>query len=335
MNKFIAIEGVIGVGKTTLVRLLQPHFQARILLELFEENPFLPLFYADRQRYAFQNQLFFLLSRYHQQQQTVPEALHTGHLISDYTFAKDEIFAWLTLKDDELAMYGRVHAALAEKLPKPDLILFLRADHETLMRRIALRDRPYERDMNPDYIRELAAAYEAWLHNLEGVPTLTIDTNNLDFLARPSDLIPIIQAIRDALQVSPTQPLAEPASLHTPYKGDSLSHFQQFHRELDAVKGFDPDIFFNFMLLTEEMGEVARLLTHAQMDIRRLERQGFSTIEAYQQGLHQQQESLKGELADLLAYVLKLANYAGINLEEAYLQKMHQNLNRTWSRSLS
>lgn len=334
MNKFIAIEGVIGVGKTTLVRLLQTHFQARILLELFEENPFLPLFYADRHRYAFQNQLFFLLSRYHQQRQAVPEALREGNLLSDYTFAKDEIFAWLTLKDDELAMYGRVHAALAEKLPKPDLILFLRADHETLMRRIALRDRPYERDMNPEYIRELASAYEAWLSNLEGVPVLTVDTNDLDFLARPADLAPIITAIHEALQVPPAHPSAELSSPRSLLRGDSLSRFQQFHRELDAAKGFDPDIFFNFMLLTEEVGEVARLLTHAQMDMRRLERQGVSVAEAYQQGLRQQQEALKGEIADLLAYVLKLANYAGINLEEAYLQKMQQNLSRTWSRSL-
>ena len=157
-NKYIAIEGVIGIGKTTLARLLQPHYDATVLLEVFEENPFLADFYGDRQRYAFQTQIFFLLSRYHQQNKAVPEALSKGVLVSDYTFAKDELFAWLNLKDDELAMYGRVHAALSEKIPKPDLIVFLKAEHDVVMRRIALRDRPYERDMDPDYIRQLAAA---------------------------------------------------------------------------------------------------------------------------------------------------------------------------------
>ena len=156
---YIAIEGVIGVGKTTLARLLQPRFAASILLEVFEENPFLAEFYGDRERYAFQTQLFFLLSRYHQQRLAVPEALRRGMLISDYTFAKDELFAWLNLKDDELAMYGRVHAALGEKIPKPSLIVYLHADHDLLMRRITLRDRPYERNMDPNYIRELTSAY--------------------------------------------------------------------------------------------------------------------------------------------------------------------------------
>jgi deoxyguanosine kinase len=194
---FIAIEGVIGVGKTTLARLLQPRFTASILLEVFEENPFLAEFYGDRERYAFQTQIFFLLSRYHQQHQAVPEALRRGTLISDYTFAKDELFAWLNLKDDELAMYGRVHAALGEKIPKPNLIVYLQADHDLLMRRITLRDRPYERNMDPEYIRELTAAYEAWLSNLQDIPVLTINTNDLDFLAREEDLAHVETVIRD------------------------------------------------------------------------------------------------------------------------------------------
>ena len=139
-NEYIAIEGVIGIGKTTLARLLQPHYDATVLLEVFEENPFLADFYGDRERYAFQTQIFFLLSRYHQQNKAVPEALSKGMLVSDYTFAKDELFAWLNLKDDELSMYGRVHAALSEKIPRPDLIVFLTADHDVVMRRIALRD---------------------------------------------------------------------------------------------------------------------------------------------------------------------------------------------------
>lgn len=201
INKYVAVEGVIGVGKTTLVRLLQPYFNASILLEVFEENPFLARFYQDRERYAFQTQLFFLLSRYQQQRQAIPAALQKGFLISDYTFAKDEIFAWLNLKDDELAMYGRVHAALSEKIPPPDLVVYLWADHDVLMRRILLRDRPYERDMDPGYIRELAAAYDAWLSGLGrgGARVVTIDTTQLDFLARQQDLEYIVDRIRQSL----------------------------------------------------------------------------------------------------------------------------------------
>src|SRR5512143_2957752 len=139
---YVAIEGVIGVGKTTLARLLQPVFDSELLLEVFEENPFLSDFYSDRQRYAFQTQIFFLLSRYHQQQRTVSELLaeEPGGLIADYTFEKDALFASINLKGDELEMYHRVHEALAEKIIPPDLILYLRADTGTLMQRIAMRD---------------------------------------------------------------------------------------------------------------------------------------------------------------------------------------------------
>ena len=129
---YVAIEGVIGVGKTTLARLLQPAFQAALLLEVFEENPFLSDFYADRERYAFQTQIFFLLSRYHQQRKAVGELLSDNEsLFSDYTFEKDALFARINLIGDELEMYYRVHEALAEKIVKPDLILYLRASTDT------------------------------------------------------------------------------------------------------------------------------------------------------------------------------------------------------------
>src|SRR5512139_1758120 len=135
---YIAIEGVIGVGKTTLARLLQPAFDAELLLEVFEENPFLSDFYADRQRYAFQTQIFFLLSRYHQQRRVVSDVLASGKsVIADYTFEKDALFACINLKGDELEMYYKVHEALAEKVVPPDLIVYLRADTKILMQRIA------------------------------------------------------------------------------------------------------------------------------------------------------------------------------------------------------
>ncbi|MFQ5398606.1 MAG: deoxynucleoside kinase [Anaerolineae bacterium] len=330
-NHYIAIEGVIGVGKTTLARLLQPRFDAAILLEVFEENPFLAKFYDDRERYAFQTQIFFLLSRYHQQHKAVPEALARGVLISDYTFAKDELFAWLNLKDDELAMYGRVHAALSEKIPKPDLIVYLHASQEVTMRRIALRDRPYERDMDPAYIQELAAAYDAWLANLQDPAVLSIDTTGLDFLAREEDLDHVSNLIRAALSRQspvPVQPALLPGEqLHR----GRLASYQQFHQQLDASKGFDPDLFFNYILLTEEVGELARELVRIWREGKRMQHDGRSAAEAHQQAIEKHRAALRGELADLLAYTLKLANYTGIDLEEAYLEKMNLNIGREWS----
>lgn len=329
-NKYIAIEGVIGVGKTTLARLLQPRFAASILLEVFEENPFLAEFYGDRDRYAFQTQIFFLLSRYHQQNQAIPAALQKGMLISDYTFAKDELFAWLNLKDDELAMYGRVHAALAEKIPKPDLIVYLHADHEAVMRRIALRDRPYERDMDPTYIQKLTSAYEAWLAGLQETPTLFINVSDLDFLAREADLAVVQAKIEAALAENHLERPLKTAVSHTLLENGRLSSYQQFHRQLDDHKGFDPDLFFNYILLTEEMGEVGSELVKIWGDAKHMAANGRSTADAHQAAIDKNRATLRAELADLLAYVLKIANYTGIDLEQAYADKMKHNLERDW-----
>lgn len=206
---YIAIEGVIGVGKTTLARLLQPAFQAGLMLEVFEENPFLSDFYADRQRYAFQTQIFFLLSRYHQQRRTVAELIgQYDNLIADYTFEKDALFARINLKGDELEMYYRVHEALAEKIVVPDLIVYLRADTDVLMQRIALRDRPYERNMERSYIEELNQAYESFFADHQGrrSPVLVIDTDQLDYVHRREDLEWVENRIRQVLKMSPYQP---------------------------------------------------------------------------------------------------------------------------------
>jgi deoxyguanosine kinase len=203
---YLAIEGVIGVGKTTLARLLSPMFDAALLLEAFEENPFLSDFYADRRRYAFQTQIFFLLSRYHQQRDAVPTALAQGSLVADYTFQKDSLFARLNLQGDELETYFKLHAALAERLQPPDLTVYLRVDTEAVLQRIAQRDRPYERDMDPEYIDRLNRAYEDYFSVPPEVATLTIDTHNLNPVRHPSDLDHIAGRIRDALGVPPYQP---------------------------------------------------------------------------------------------------------------------------------
>jgi deoxyguanosine kinase len=206
---YMAIEGVIGVGKTTLARLLQPAFQADVLLEVFEENPFLSDFYSDRQRYAFQTQIFFLLSRYHQQRRAVPTILSGGkNLIADYTFEKDALFAGINLFGDELETYHQVHEALAEKIPPPDLVVYLRANVDTLMERITLRDRPYERNMERGYIAELNQAYEAFFadHRSRRSPVLTLDTNHLDFVHNSADLQTVEERIRQAMKITPFQP---------------------------------------------------------------------------------------------------------------------------------
>jgi deoxyguanosine kinase len=204
---YIAIEGVIGVGKTTLARLLAPAFEAELVMEVFEENPFLSDFYADRQRYAFQTQIFFLLSRYHQQRRGVSAILSAGKsLISDYTFAKDSLFARINLRGDELEMYHKVHEALAEKITHPDLLVYLRANTNTLMERIAMRDRTYERNMERSYIAELNEAYEAFFSKpYNSTPILAIETDPLDFVHHTEHLKQIENRIREAMNISPYQ----------------------------------------------------------------------------------------------------------------------------------
>jgi len=204
---YIAIEGVIGVGKTTLSRLLQGAFDAQLLLEKFEENPFLAKFYEDRTRYAFQTQIFFLLSRYHQQREVVPASLEAGKpLIADYAFEKDALFAQINLRGDELSTYRQVHEALAEKIPVPDLVVYLRASTNVLMQRIALRDRAYEREMPWEYIETLNRTYEQFLQQRRWrAPVLVIETDHLDYVRRPEDLKLVENRIRQTLRLPPFQ----------------------------------------------------------------------------------------------------------------------------------
>ncbi len=203
---YIAIEGVIGVGKTTLARMLKDEFNAEILMEVFDENPFLAKFYEDRERYAFQTQIFFLLSRYHQQTRMIPTYLIKGNLVTDYTFSKDALFAKINLEHDELDMYNEVHEALAEKIELPDLLVYLKADTDVLMKRIAKRDRSYERNMDVNYIDALNQSYDSFFTNCPlDVNLLVIDTDEIDFVQNEDDFEFILDRIRQALKIGPYQ----------------------------------------------------------------------------------------------------------------------------------
>jgi deoxyguanosine kinase len=251
---FIAIEGVIGVGKTTLARRLAPDFGGESLLEVFEENPFLGDFYADRARYAFQTQIFFLLSRYRQQHQAIPQALTRGSLFSDYTFAKDSLFAHLNLGGDELTVYEKLHTALAEKIPTPELLVYLRADLDTLMARIAMRDRPYERGMDRGYIESLRLAYEGFFTAYTLSPVLVIDTDHLNIVAEPEAYVSVRERIRSALgqgtfqQSLPQMPLTSSADLNPLTQPLSEPPPR-------------PDSLHEFLLLTQSIGNLGAILS--------------------------------------------------------------------------
>jgi deoxyguanosine kinase len=337
-NVYIAIEGAIGVGKTTLARLIRDEFDAEVLLEVFEENPFLSDFYADRERYAFQTQIFFLLSRYRHQQRVVPATLQRGPLISDYTFAKDRLFAYLNLKNDELEMYERVHAILAEKIVLPDLIVYLKADTDILMRRIAFRDRTYEREMDRDYMEALRIAYERFFTDYDRVPVLPIDTNEINIVDNPQDLAQVVGRIKSALEKGTYQrplprigPILDEADRAVFMEsGRRLGDFQRWHLALDREKGFLTDLYFNFLCLTEELGELGAGLKQVWKAQEKHYQRVGNRREAQDRALQEQLPHLREELADCLAYILKLANYTGIDLEEAYLEKMKTNVGRNW-----
>ena len=335
-NEYIAIEGAIGVGKTTLARMLSEDIQSALLLEVFEENPFLSDFYADRERYAFQTQIFFLLSRYHQQSRVIPQTLASDRLVSDYLFDKDSLFAHLNLANDELAMYERVHKILGEQIPTPDLVVYLRASTDVLMQRIAHRDRPYERNMARDYIDNLRQAYDDFFATYASAPVLTIDTNDLDFVRSGEDRAHIIGLVRAALENGSIQQALPELKEQAPPTGirilkggrRRLGDFQRFHRALDHEKGFGADLGMNFAGLTEEVGEVGREIKLTLIQADRLLARTGNRSEAVRQALSVRHDELADEMADVLAYLLKLANYTGIDLEAAYVRKMGRNWQR-------
>ncbi|MCX8118028.1 MAG: deoxynucleoside kinase [Desulfobacterota bacterium] len=196
MFQYIVIEGPIGVGKTSLARLLAKEFNARLILERPEENPFLPLFYQDRRKYAFQTQLFFLLNRFQQQREIAQLDLFNQVTLSDYLFAKDRIFASLNLDDQELALYEQVYCLLKGQIPDPDLVIFLQAKPEVLHQRIRSRNIAYEKEVDFDYLRSLTEAYNYYFFHYDRSPLLVVDTSEIDFVNRKEDLDQLLREIR-------------------------------------------------------------------------------------------------------------------------------------------
>lgn len=193
--RYIVVEGPIGVGKTSLVDLLSERLGARKLLEVAEDNPILPNFYKDSRRYAFQTQLWFLLNRFRQQQELGQFDLFRQTLVGDYLFAKDKIFAYLTLEDHELALYERVHALLQVQVPTPDLVIFLQATTDALLQRIAIRGKGYEREIGRKYLDDLNAAYTHFFFHYTASPLLVVNTSDIDFVNRREDFEDLIEKI--------------------------------------------------------------------------------------------------------------------------------------------
>jgi deoxyadenosine/deoxycytidine kinase len=193
--RYIVIDGPIGVGKTSLATLLAPELNARIIFERAEENPFLSDFYHDPARFRFQTQIFFLMSRFAQQEEFSQHDLFNKVTISDYLFAKDRIFAYLNLNDHELSLYEQIYKMLEPKIVRPDLVIFLQADTETILRRIKQRARPFEKDVNRDYIEAVNDAYNHYFFRYSETPLLVINTSDIDFVHNPQDLDDLIRQI--------------------------------------------------------------------------------------------------------------------------------------------
>lgn len=180
--RHIAIEGVIGAGKTTLATMLAEQLNAKLVLEKFEENPFLPKFYENQERYAFQTQIFFLLSRYRQQREIFQPDLFYRFLVTDYIFEKDKIFAYLNLADDELKLYETLIESMEKTIQTPDLVVYIQSSVDRLMTNIRKRGREMERGMSEDYIRDLNEAYNYFFFRYKAAPLLIVNASHIDFV---------------------------------------------------------------------------------------------------------------------------------------------------------
>ncbi len=194
---YLAVEGPIGVGKTSLVKLLGKKLGAKMVLEEYENNPFLEDFYNDPERFAFQTQLFFLMSRYRQQQDLRQVDMFHNLLITDYMFVKDRLFASLNLDDKELSLYDTVANLLERNVLKPDMVIYLQADTHTLMRNIAKRGRDFETNMSFEYLDALGQVYAEYFFKYQETPLIIINTNNIDFVHNNADLEEVIKYIRE------------------------------------------------------------------------------------------------------------------------------------------
>ncbi len=195
--RHVAVDGPIGVGKTSLVEMLARRFHGTKILEDVD-NPFLPDFYKKKKGAAFQTQLFFLLSRYQQQQEIAQIDLFANLVVADYHFPKDKIFACLNLDDSELLIYERLYTLLSESVRKPDLVIFLQASLENCLKRIKKKARPLEKSVTPEYLAQLIEAYNYYFYHYDETPLLVVDTNEIDFVNRPGDFEDLVGRIQKA-----------------------------------------------------------------------------------------------------------------------------------------
>ncbi|MDF1535650.1 MAG: deoxynucleoside kinase [bacterium] len=195
-KRYIVVEGPIGVGKTSLVQMLGEVFASRVILEKAAENPFLPKFYTNPAGFAFQTQMFFLLSRYQQQRELAQQELFSQSVICDYLFAKDRIFASVNLDGDELALYQQIYSLLDQRIPKPDLVIYLQSPPEVLQQRIRMRGRSFEREISREYIEAVNEGYNRFFFNYSETPLLIINTAEVDFVRRPEDFQDLVREIR-------------------------------------------------------------------------------------------------------------------------------------------
>ncbi|UCF31971.1 MAG: deoxynucleoside kinase [bacterium] len=195
-KRYIVVEGPIGVGKTSLVEMLGGEFGSRVVLERVDENPFLAKFYRNPSANAFQTQMFFLLSRYQQQKELAQQDLFSQSVICDYLFAKDRIFASVNLDEDEMSLYQQIFSMLDERIPRPDLVIYLQSPTEVLQQRIRMRGRSFERDISREYVEAVNQAYNRFFFNYDETPLLIINTAEVDFVRKPEDFQDLVREIR-------------------------------------------------------------------------------------------------------------------------------------------
>lgn len=193
--RYIAVEGPIGVGKTSLAKRLAEHAHAQTLLEKPQDNPFLARFYEDAQRYALQTQLFFLFQRIDEVRDLNQMDMFQSRTVSDYLFDKDVLFARLNLNEDEYQLYQTIYQRLAPQAPSPDLVIYLQASTETLISRVRRRGHRYERPIQDDYLTRLAASYGEFFHHYEAAPLLVVNSENLNFADNEADFNMLLDRI--------------------------------------------------------------------------------------------------------------------------------------------